>query len=439
MNPLAIILAALIGLYTAFGLRRHPRAALVVWLACIIAVPVWPELRIGASLQPLSVLAVCLLPAVFTHWRGPLKLGDWIMISFAATSTIAWVGFDAPQFAWVAVFTQWTAAYLIGRSLGPAAGAEWVTKAIAIAGSVVGTWALLEFAFSLHVFEQWFVALDTAGWHTVQIRGSYARSEGAFGHSIAMGGFLALCVPFVIASKIRLVVRVLMLAIVVGGSLVTFSRGAILGVAIAVILSLLFLSGAAISRRSRVALVLLTTAVSAVAVPWTLSLFDSVSSDLTVSSDYRQDLALSFVPDLHALGLGDGIQILDGRQFYRQFTSIDNAYALMGLQLGWLPVAILCLGLIGAAVRMMRRQGGPADVTLVSQAVVLATVALITQYGLAVFFIAGLASGMGAIRRHGDERGIGLGHRVHRPTATPVVGQVQGEMRSEAATVRSAP
>lgn len=418
MNPLAVILAALAALYIALGLRRHPRAALVVWLACVVAVPVWPELRVGASLQPLSVLAVCLLPTVLTHWRGRLRFGDWIMVAFAAASTIAWVAFDAPQFAWAAVFTQWLAAYLIGRSLGPAAGAEWVTKALAVAGAIVGIWALVEFAFSLHIFEEWFVALDTAGWHTIQIRGAYARSEGAFGHSIAMGGFLALCVPFVIAAKLKLTTRIFMLTVVVGGSLVTFSRGAIIGAAVAVVLSLLFLPSAAISRRARTLLVVLTTAVAVVAVPFTLSLFDSVSSDLTVSSDYRQDLALSFLPDLHAFGLGDGVQVLDGRQFYRQFTSIDNAYALMGLQLGWVPVAILVLGIVGAVLRMLRRSGGPADVTLVSQAVVLATVALITQYGLAVFFVAGLAAGLGQVRNERHVEGdVQLRHPVTTATS----------------------
>lgn len=399
MNPFALALAVIAAIFLAFGLRKHPRAALVVWLGCIILVPVWPEIRIGASLQALSVLAVCLLPAVLTHWRGKLRAGDWLMVAFAATSTVAWLGFQAPQFAWVAVFTQWIAAYLIGRSLGPAAGREWVTKAVAIAGMVVGLWAVAEFIFSWHVFEAWFVELDKAGWHNVQIRGTFARSEGAFGHSIAMGGFLALCAPFVIANKTTMPRRIVMLVIVAGGVLATFSRGAIIGVALAIVLSLIFLAGSAISKGARLGLVFLSIVAAVVIVPWTLSLFDSVSSDLTVSSDYREDLALSFLGDLHMLGIGDGIQFLDGRQFYRQFTSIDNAYALMGLQLGWLPVAILVLGVIGVVIRLFRRQGGPADIAVLSQAVVLATVALITQYGLAVFFVAGLAVGFGGLAK----------------------------------------
>lgn len=392
-NPLLVIFLAICGVYLAIGLRKHPRIALSLWIACIVAVPVWPEIRIGASLQPLSILAACLLPAVLTQWRGRLRAGDWMMIGFTASSTLAWALFDSPQFALIAVFTQWVAAYVVGRSLGPAAGREWVTRAMAVAGVVVGSWAIVEFLFSLHIFENWFPALDAAGWHVVQIRGQFARSEGAFGHSIAMGGFIALCAPFVLATRTTMPRRILMLTAVVGGCLVTFSRGAIFGIAIAVILSLLFLSGAAISRGTRIVMIAVTVVASIIVVPWVFSLFDSVSSDLTVSTDYRQDLALSFITDLHPLGLGDGIAILNGRQFYRQFTSIDNAYALMGLQLGWVPVAIIVLGLVAVCIRLLRRRGGAEDVSLLAQGVVLGTVALITQYGLAVFFVVGLAVG----------------------------------------------
>lgn len=399
MNPLLVILVGLCAVYLAIGLRRHPRVALTLWVVCIIALPVWPEVRLGASLQPLSVLAICLLPGILTHWRGRLRAGDWTLIAFAALSTLAWIFFDAPQSAWIAVFTQWIAAYLVGRSLGPAAGREWVNNAMATAGVFVGAWAIIEFVFSLHIFENWFVALDAAGWHTIQIRGAFARSEGAFGHSIAMGGVLALCTPFVLAIRTSTARRTLMLLVVVGGCLATFSRGAIIGVALAVVLSLMFLPGTTLSVRARSVLIALTGASAVVVVPWLFSLFDSVSSDLTVSTDYREDLALSFLADLHPLGLGDGVQFIGGRQIYRQFTSIDNAYALMGLQLGWLPLSILIIGLMAVAVKVLSRRGDPADVSLAAQAVVLGTVALITQYGLAVFFVVGLAVGFGSARR----------------------------------------
>lgn len=396
-NPLAMMLGVVVAVYLAVGLRKHPRAALVIWLACIVLVPVWLEVRIGASLQPLSVLAVCLLPAVLLNWRGPFRLGDWLLVVFAGASTVAWLFYDTPQYAWAAVFTQWIAAYLVGRSLGPAAGGEWVTKALAVTGAIVGAWALIEYLLAWHLFEQFAVELDRSGWHGIQIRGSFARSEGAFGHSIAMGGFLALCVPFVIASKTTMPRRLLMLGLTVGGTFVTFSRGAIIGVAAAIVLSLLFLTAGVLSKGARAWLIVLTVAAAAVVIPTTLSLFDSVSSDLSASTDYRQNLAISFLPDLHPLGIGDGIQFTDnGRQFYRQFGSIDNEYALLGLQFGWVPLVILCVGVVAVVVRLIRRRGGPADVAIASQAVVLFTVALITQYGLAVFFVAGLAVGLGS-------------------------------------------
>jgi hypothetical protein len=405
VNPFAVALAVILAVYLALALRKHPRAALTVWLACITLVPVWLEIRIGGALQPLSVLAVCLLPSILHNWKGRLKAGDWLMVAVAAVSTVAWVLFDSPQYAWVGVFTQWIAAYLVGRSLGPSAGSAWVTKAMAITGTLVGIWALAEFALSWHVFQSFAVELDSAGWHNVQIRGQFDRSEGAFGHSIAMGGFLALCVPFVIANPTTMPRRVTMLAITAGGALVTFSRGPIIGLAIAIVLSVLFLAQALMSRQTRAAFVILTVVAAVAIVPQVLGIFDSVSSDLGVSADYRQDLAASFLPDLRPLGIGGGVFYSGERLLYRQFTSIDNAYALLGLQLGWLPLALLCVGLIAVAVRLLKRQGGPADVALVAQAFILFTVALITQYGMAVFFVAGLAVGFGAVRRN-DEKAL---------------------------------
>ena len=391
-NPIVLALAAILAVYFVVFSWGHPRFALVSWLVCLIAVPVWPELHIGAALQPLSALSLLLVPSIVRHWSGRIRRGDWLMLAFAAAATISAAVFNSPQFAWVAVFTQWGAAYLVGRSLGPALGEAWVYRAIAIAGTFVGVWALVEFLAGLHLFEGYFVAFDTAGWSTIQMRGSLARSEGAFGHSIAMGGFLALCVPFVIACKTTTPRRIAMLVIVSAGGLVTFSRGAIIGVAAAIVFSLLFMTSESLTRRTRTGLVVTAVLASAVAVPFTLNLFDSVSSDLTVSTNYRGDLSTSFIPDLNAFGLGNGVQFEGAVQRYRQFTSIDNAYALLGLQLGWVPLAILALGVVAVTIRLLRGRGGPADVAIASQAIVLYTVALITQYGLAVFFVVGLAA-----------------------------------------------
>lgn len=391
-SPLVFVLAAVLAIYLSIFSWGHPRFALTAWLICLVAVPVWPEVRVGISLQALSALSLLLVPSILRHWRGRLQGGDWMMLAFAGAATLSVALFNSPQFAWVAVFTQWGAAYLVGRSLGPAVGEAWVYKAIAIAGTVVGAWALIEFAAGLHLFENYFVALDRASWHLIQIRGSLDRSEGAFGHSIAMGGFLALSVPFVIACRTTTPRRIAMLAVVAAGGLVTFSRGAIIGVAAAIIFSLLFMASESLTRRARIGLTTTAVMASIVAVPFTLNLFDSVSSDLTVSTNYRGDLSTSFFPDLNAFGLGDGVQFVDGAQRYRQFTSIDNAYALLGLQLGWVPLGILALGVVVVIIRLLRGRGGPADVAIASQAIVLYTVALITQYGLAVFFVVGLAA-----------------------------------------------
>lgn len=393
-NPLFLALAATCAIYLAVGVRRHPRAAVVIWLSCTVLVPVWLQLDLGVTLQPLSVLAVCLLPSIIHNWRGRLRNGDRIIIAFAAAATLGWMLFDTPQFAWVAVFTQWGAAYLVGRSLGPAAGEQWITRAMAVAGSLVGAWAIIEFAFALHVFEGFAAEIDTARWNEIQERGSFARSEAAFGHSIAMGGFLSLCVPFVIATTTTVPRRVLMLTLILGGTVVSFSRGPVIGAALAIVLSLVFLSKTSLTRRARIGLIALTAAASLFVVPLVWNTFASVSSDLTGSADYRSDLAATFLPDLVPLGLANGVSFLGERQMYRQFTSIDNAFALVGLQLGWVPLAILILGALGLVMRLIRGQAGSADVSMVAQLAVLFTVALITQYGVAVFFVVGLAVGL---------------------------------------------
>lgn len=397
-NPLATILSAIIALYLTLALRRHARASLVIWLATIIVVPVWLELRLGATLAPLSVLAVLLLPAIFHHWRGRLRSGDWLMVFFAAAATVSWALFDSPQAAWLSVFTQWIAAYLVGRVLAPVVGTAWINRAIAIAGTVVGAWALVEFAFDVHLFVNFAVELDNAKWHHLQMRGPYTRSEGAFGHSIAMGGFLALTVPFVLADRSSLPRRLAMLAVVLAGTFVTFSRGALVGAVAALVLGILFLNRRSLTSQARAALFFVAFVGSIALVPLAYNLLNSVSSDFDVSTEYRENLAATFIPDLHAFGLGDGVILYPGgRQTYREFTSIDNAYALMGLQLGWVPVAILLIGVFAVIVRIVRGRATPADIALVSQAIVLWTVALITQYGMAVFFIAGIAAAARAL------------------------------------------
>lgn len=392
---LLLALGLLIAAYLAFGLRHSPRSALAAWLVCMILVPTWLGIHLGVSLQPLSIVGFTLVPCIAQQWKGPLRFGDWLMLGLGVSASVAWAFFSTPQSAWAAVFTQWGLAYLVGRSIGPAAGQAWVSKAIGICGTIVGSWAIIEFVFSAHVFENFAVALDTSGWRLIQTRAGFERSEGAFGHSIAMGGFIALSVPFIVASGTTTVRKVIMLSIAVAGTFLTFSRGALIAVLLALTVSLLLVSTPQAKKRAHARLISASVVALMLTAPLAISTLNSVSSDFTVSTEYRENLAASFLPDLNPLGIGDGVNFANDRQYYREFTSIDNAYALVGLQLGWIPVVFLLVGIIVVGVRLVRRRGGPADAAVIAQAVLLGSVALITQYGLAVFFVAGLSVGLG--------------------------------------------
>lgn len=406
-NPFVVAFGVLLAFHIGFMLLNHPRAALILWLIVTVILPVWLQVQIVSAFTPLSVLSLCLIPAIFSHTTWKLAKGDFVFIAFAGLATISWALFATQQAAWASIFTQTLGAYAVGRVLGPAAGEKWVTKTMAVTGIVVGIWAIVEFAFGVHLYENFLVAADSAGWHSIQTRGPFSRSEGAFGHSIAMGGFLALCIPFVIANKTTGPRKIIALAIVSTGVALTFSRGALIGAAAAIILSLMFLPVEDLTRKLRHGLTAFAIVVGAVAVPVIFSIFDSVSFDLDVSTQYRGNLLTNILSDMRPFGIANGVYFENGRQLYRTFTSIDNAFVQMILTYGWLPVAALLVGLGAVLLRVLRRRGSAADVAIISTAVVLTTVAFITQYGSTIWFVAGLAVGFVVQKQRAVETGGG--------------------------------
>lgn len=400
MEPFALACLAIIAMLLGFALTTHPRAAIVIWLAVMIAVPCWISVRMVTTFSPLNLAALLLLPAILHAAKQRLSRIDVLLGVFVVLTSLAFAFFGTPQYAFAMVFVQWLAAYWVGRYLAPAAGKDWCYRAVAIAATVVGAWALVEFAFGLHLFENFAGTDASAGWQTIQSRGPFARSEGAWGHSIAMGAFLAVGLPFVIAAKFSTGRRVLMIALVCGGVIVTFSRGALIGALIVLVACVLFLPGTELNRKTRQLLFALLFVAAITLIPFLLSVFDNLSYDLDPSTQYRASLTEHIFEDMNALGPAEGIDLApDGRYFYRQFGSIDNAYILAVLQFGWMPVACLLAGLSAVVVRVLRGRGGPADIAMAGQVWVMGTVALITQYGMAVWFCAGLAVAFGMQER----------------------------------------
>ncbi|WNB85071.1 hypothetical protein [Cellulomonas sp. ATA003] len=64
---------------------------------------------------------------------------------------------------------------------------------------------------------------------------------------------------------------------------------------------------------------------------------------------------------------------------------------LFALNYGWLPLAIVCALLVGAIVLTVTRRATAPTIALAAQVPAVMTVALITQYGMFLWFVAGLA------------------------------------------------
>lgn len=409
-------------------LASRSRLMLVVFLIGLAALPVWIELPIPGlvALTPAAIIALALFPASFARaGEDAAKIAhvDILLATFLAVALIAVTLFGSPQYALAAAVTQWVPAYILGRRLAPLAGLPFTSNAIAVTGTFVGCWAVLELLTGVHLFES-FAGNAFVSWQEIQVRGTGERSEGAFGHSIALGGFLVLCAPFVVTANFRRRTRLLMLLAMTGGAFATQSRAALIGLAMAVILTAWTLRSHQIGRVFRLNLRLVTIGAVAVLVPLAIRLFESAGAELGQSTNYRTRLTENIVVDLNWIGQADQMQINGaGQTFYRSFLSIDNQFLLGALQFGWVPMGILVIALAGAPLRLITRRGSAADVALTASAFVLATVAFITQYTMAFWFVAGLAVAIAqaaeeTLDRDADEDAVARGS-AYRVGARP--------------------
>jgi len=95
---------------------------------------------------------------------------------------------------------------------------------------------------------------------------------------------------------------------------------------------------------------------------------------------------------MRPLGITDGWTVLpSGETYYGSFQSIDSELVLTGLRFGLLPLLVLVAAILVCVVSLLRGRATPASVAVAAQVPAFATVALITQYGFLVWFVAGLA------------------------------------------------
>lgn len=384
------------------GLRRAPRVAFAAWLAVLCLVPVWVGIQVKVFVQPQVAVGLVVLVTLFPLRRSlPVRLTapDLVVLAFvvsALTPTLLGTGTLTSTFD---LLTQWSGAYALGRLVLHRVTADWVYRAVAVAFSVVAGLALVEALTGWNPF----VHIPGTGdlyntWSTIQLRGGLPRVEGAFGHSIALGGSLAMAIPFALAAPIRTVVKVPMALCILLACVPTFSRIG-LGTAALSLLLMLLSARTGLSRRLRWGLAAGLCSVAAAVTPLVTEVFAAAGQEATGSAAYRGDL-LSLIGAMNPLGLSDTFyRSPTGEVDFGSFQSIDSALVLIGLTYGAIPLACVLVGLVMAVVAVLRRRATPPTIALVAQLPAFATVALITQYAAWVWFVAGLAVATQSLRR----------------------------------------
>ena len=227
-------------------------------------------------------------------------------------------------------------------------------------------------------------------WAAVQYRGGHARSDAAFGQAIALGGSLAMAVPFIFASTWRTTRKVVATGWTAAGVLATASRGPMIAVLVGLVLVLALYTSPQISARQRRQIAFCALAGGALAYAALSGILTAAGTEASASAAYRGELYSYVLADVHAFGLANNVTLSQGQQLYRYFGSVDSTFIYNALFFGWVPVALLIAALLGLVGRVLFRRAGPAAIALVAQIPVLATVAPITQYGTLLWFLGGL-------------------------------------------------
>lgn len=374
-------------------LVRFPKAAAVAWLLTIAFVPVWFGRSVGPFFSVFVVVgivaAVALLPAARQlHW----SILDVALLAVLAVVAVEYVIGVIPLSAALEMFSTWAPAFLLGRLVAGVVDERWIYGAFAIVFSAVALLAGVEFLTGTNVFTA--VPASNASlyeaWAPLQARGSVLRAEGAFGHSIALGGSLAIAATFTLGSRFRPWIKIGLTLLIAGATVLTFSRSAMLTCLAAIVLMCVFQRDA-LSRASRVVLLAVTAGAGVVALSVVRDVLLDAASEAENSALYRSDL-LGLTTDMAAFGTASSYDVSTTRVVsIGQFASIDNAVLLFGLLYGFIPLVVPAAALVAGAVCILRRRATPAVIAVVSQLPAFFTVALITQFSAVVWFAGGLA------------------------------------------------
>ena len=391
-DPILLLAAAAAGSCVALTLvlafRRHARLAVVAWVVTLFFTPIWLGVQAGifvTALTAMTVLVVISSIGVRIAW-SPI---DSIMVVLAVTIALAVVVGGSTWGHVVETLTMWLLPYVWGRLILARVSADWIAACLAVVAVAAALLAIVEFVTAQNIFHS-IPGASSSVWGTEQIRAGLPRSEGAFGHSIALGGALAISSAFVLTVTWRPWIRLSAWTIIAVGAALTFSRIGLVGLVITVLLSVIFL-GRSLGRAVRIGVTAVVAVAAIAGLPLLLRVFGDAGAEAEGSAEYRVNL-VSLIDSMAVIGISPDREVLaTGEDYYGGFRSIDSALILIGLRFGAVPMAILILLLVLAVLSVVRGRGSPAAVALVAQVPAFATVALITQYSAFVWFAAGLA------------------------------------------------
>ena len=385
-----MLLAAVLAVVGVMLVRDHPKVLAVMWLASLAFVPVWMGINVKIYLAPASLTSIFVIICLFPTPVRRIGKADIAMVLMIVLclATIALGG--TTRGAVFDVLLQWLPALVAGWLITRRLGLNWMAKAIGIVFAIAGALAVIEFVTSYNFFVQLSRSNFLYRWANLQSRGGILRAEGAFGHSIALGASLAAALPLVLATNMAAKWKSVLVLLLLGGTIVSFSRVGMLCAVVGLVLTILF-QRSGLSAKLRVLFSVVLAFVAFLALPYVSAVFDAAGTEATGSAAYRGNL-ISLIPEMAPLGTSPAAyRAPDGRLFMGNFRSIDSALILHGLTYGWLPLIVAVCLLLAAIALVLTRQAYSPTVSVVAQIPALATVALITQYASVFWIIVGMA------------------------------------------------
>ena len=416
---LLLLLAGAAVVAAWFVARSAPRLVVAGWAAVCFFVPIWVGVQAGIYWSAVTAVTAVAL-AAWSASDFTFSYVDVLVVGFALLVLAAYVVGGSTWGHVLIVLIGWIVPYAWGRAVLARVDPDWLYSCIAVAATAAAVLGIIEFATGLNPFVG--IAVPNAAWntwHELQPRGGFVRAEGAFGHAIAFSSALAMSSVFVIATRWPVVVRLACLSVLIAAVAMTFSRIGMITLALTLVLAVLLL-GRWVSRRMRLGVVVLLLVATAIAAPLLGDVFTAAGEEAGGSAEYRSDLA-SLLGDLRALGITTAWTVLPtGETYYGSFQSIDSELVLIGLRFGAVPLIVVVGAIIACVLGLLGGRATPAAVAVAAQIPAFATVALITQYGYLVWFLAGVAvtsykiERADSISQPGHERSTADGARRER-------------------------